>query len=152
MAPGGSLVVTATAKITAAVTNTATLTVAAVLGGAPRSVDTPAAAANAVVVASATSARVRISAATDDQDGDLIPDNVEGAGDVDGDNVPNFLDTDADGDGMLDIDEAGPDPTHPIDSDGDGLPDFLNPDVPTALEEADEPVWSNHLFLPMITR
>jgi hypothetical protein len=70
-------------------------------------------------------AAVRISNPGEDQDEDTIPDNVEGAGDIDQDNVPNFLDTDSDGDGLLDIDEVGRDPAQPADSNGDGIPDFL---------------------------
>jgi hypothetical protein len=105
-----------------------------------------------MIVAGTTSATARISAATDDQDGDSIPDNVEGAGDVDGDNVPNFLDTDADGDGIPDRQEAGADPANLADSDGDGIPDFLDPDQPTALEPGGEPVWTNQMFLPLVDR
>jgi hypothetical protein len=37
-----------------------------------------------------------------DSDSDGIPDHLEGGGDVDDDEVPNFLDTDADGDGIDD--------------------------------------------------
>ena len=37
-----------------------------------------------------------------DADGDGIPDAAEGSVDLDNDRVPNNLDTDADGDGMLD--------------------------------------------------
>ena len=105
-----------------------------------------------MIVPSTTSATVRISPAADDQDGDTIPDNVEGAGDVDRDNVPNFLDTDADGDGLPDRQEAGPDPANPLDSNGDGIPDFLDPAAPTALEPGEEPVWTNPVFLPLINR
>ncbi len=142
--PGGSLVVTATATLTESVTNVATLS-AGVAADASRS-------AFDVRVARTTAATARISAATDDQDGDAIPDNVEGAGDVDGDNVPNFLDEDADGDGIPDRQETGPDPANPVDSDGDGIPDFLDPDQPTALEPGEEPVWTNQMFLPLVNR
>ncbi len=144
VAPGASYSVTATATLTESVTNVATLT-AGVAADASRS-------AFDVIVARTTSATARISAATDDQDGDSIPDNVEGAGDVDGDNIPNFLDTDADGDGIPDRDEVGPDPNNPIDSDGDGIPDFLDPDKPTALEPGEEPAMNNRLFLPLVNR
>jgi hypothetical protein len=144
VAPGAGYVVTATATVAESVTNVATLT-AGVVAGEGRS-------ALAVIVARTTSATVRVSAATDDQDGDSIPDNVEGAGDSDGDNIPNFLDTDADGDGRPDREEAGADPNNPIDSDGDGAPDFLDQDVPTALEPGDEPVWTNQMFLPLVNR
>ena len=107
IAPGASLVVTATATLTAEVTNLATLTAAAVLDEAARAAFAAPAAVSDVIVARATSARVRISSAADDQDGDSIPDNVESAGDADGDNVPNFLDSDADGDGRPDREKRG---------------------------------------------
>ena len=69
-----------------------------------------------------------------DSDGDGTSDADEGTGDVDGDGIMNFLDgrnggpvvsdDDADGDGLLDDEEAtiGTDPSR-IDSDGDGLSD-----------------------------
>jgi hypothetical protein len=69
---------------------------------------------------------VIISEASDDQDGDSIPDNLEGTGDVDRDNLPNFLDPDANANGIPDRDEAGVDPLHPQDSDSDGVPDYLD--------------------------
>ncbi|MBP8294221.1 MAG: hypothetical protein KAX65_15700, partial [Caldilineaceae bacterium] len=144
VAPGASYIVTATATLTESVTNVATLT-AGVAADASRS-------AFDLIVARTTSATARISAATDDQDGDSIPDNVEGAGDVDGDNVPNFLDPDADGDRIPDRNEVGTDPNNPIDSDGDGIPDFLDPDKPTALEPGEEPAMNNRLFLPLVNR
>lgn len=37
-----------------------------------------------------------------DTDGDGIPDDVEGDGDMDNDGIPNYLDLDSDGDGVLD--------------------------------------------------
>ncbi len=37
-----------------------------------------------------------------DSDGDGIPDEVEGDGDLDGDGIPNYLDLDSDGDGVPD--------------------------------------------------
>lgn len=77
---------------------------------------------------------------------------MESAGDADGDNVSNFLDSDADGDGRPDRNEAGADPTNPIDADGDGIPDFLDPDKSTALEPGEEPVWTNQMFLPLVNR
>ncbi len=144
VAPGESYIVSATATLTESVTNVATLT-AGVAADASRS-------AFDVIVARTTSATARISAATDDQDGDSIPDNVEGAGDVDGDNVPNFLDEDADGDGIPDRQETGPDPANPVDSDGDGIPNFLDPDQPTALEPGEEPAMNNRMFLPLVNR
>ena len=90
------------------------------------------------VVSSQVAATARVSGPGDDQDNDTIPDNIEGAADVDGDNLPNFLDTDSDGDGLLDIEEVGPDPTHPRDSNHDGIPDYLSP------------LW--HAYLPRVGR
>lgn len=43
-----------------------------------------------------------------DTDQDLIPDRVEGAADLDRDGVPNYLDQDADGDGITDLIEGVP--------------------------------------------
>ncbi len=57
-----------------------------------------------------------------DQDGDGIPDEVEGDGDQDGDGIPNYLDPDSDGDGIPDSMEGYDD------TDGDGVPDFLDTD------------------------
>lgn len=64
-----------------------------------------------------------------DADGDCIPDEVEGgaAVDTDGDGTPDFQDTDADGDGLSDQEEAG-DCGAPVDTDGDGAPDFQDTD------------------------
>jgi|GEM_PF-506196 len=87
---------------------------------------------------------VNVSSATDDQDGDTIPDNVEGALDVDGDNLPNFLDTDADNDGLPDQIEAGPDPRQPRDSNGNGIPDYREPSGGTEAIQ--------RLFLPFAFR
>src|SRR5690606_33441239 len=83
--------------------------------------------ATQAVVESQVAASARISAPDQDQDGDTIPDNIEGAGDVDGDNVPNFLDEDSDGDGIPDAVEVGSDPHNPADRNGDGIPDYLSP-------------------------
>ena len=58
----------------------------------------------------------------DDTDGDGIPDDVEGDGDIDGDGIPNFEDDDSDGDGLPDSEEVTDD------LDGDGLPGFLDTD------------------------
>lgn len=88
-------------------------------------------------------ATVTVAAATADQDGDTIPDNVEGALDLDKDNLPNFLDTDADNDGLSDQAEAGPDPTHPRDGNGNGIPDYL---------EASTGGAAKRLFLPLVFR
>jgi len=84
-----------------------------------------------------------VSTASDDQDGDEIPDNVEGAGDVDDDDIANYLDPDSDGDGFPDNKEAGSEPSHPRDSNNDGIADYLDATVPG--ETARSP-----LFLPAI--
>ena len=98
---------TATAKLTESVTNTATLAAVVVTDGSSRALVASATAQNAVNVVSRTAATVRISTDADDQDGDSIPDNVEAARDMDGDNIPNFLDPDADGDKIPDRQEVG---------------------------------------------
>lgn len=85
-----------------------------------------------------------VDSATDDSDGDGIPDNLEKADDIDGDNLPNFLDTDADGDGKLDKDEVGSNPTQPLDSNQNGVPDYL--------ESQSDTVAKTNLFLPLINR
>ena len=84
--------------------------------------------ANTVIVA--------VSSASDDQDSDGIPDNIEGADDIDGDNIPNFLDLDSDGDNLPDSQEGT------ADSDGDGLPDYLDPQPQAPLTE--------QIYLPII--
>lgn len=63
-----------------------------------------------------------------DADGDGIPNGVEGTGDADDDGTPNHEDADSDGDGLDDADEAGDEPSDPLDSDDDGTPDFLDTD------------------------
>ncbi|MBI3089620.1 MAG: thrombospondin type 3 repeat-containing protein [Candidatus Tectomicrobia bacterium] len=63
-----------------------------------------------------------------DDDGDGIPNLIEGSGDTDGDGVPNFLDPDADGDGIPDSQAAGTAAASLLDTDGDGVPDFLDQD------------------------
>jgi hypothetical protein len=65
----------------------------------------------------------------DDSDGDGVPDATEGYGDVDGDGAPNFLDLDSDDDGLGDLEEAGDDPSTPLDSDGDGMQDLEDTDA-----------------------
>src|SRR5262245_47619770 len=67
---------------------------------------------------------------TIDTDGDTIADCDDGAVDTDMDTVPNLSDTDSDGDGYTDAQEAGDaDPqTLPQDSDGDGKPNFIDID------------------------
>jgi hypothetical protein len=129
--PGGFYTVTMTKTVTVDVTNVATWT-------AVIDTDTGDLAANAadqVGIGSQVAATVRISGPDDDQDGDGIPDNVEGAADVDGDNVPNFLDLDSDGDGIPDSVEQATDP------DGDNIPNFLDLDsdgdgIPDSVEQA----------------
>ena len=61
-----------------------------------------------------------------DDDGDGIPNGVEGCEDFDGDSLPNCLDTDSDGDGYPDSQECPEQPCR--DTDGDGTPDFLDKD------------------------
>jgi hypothetical protein len=99
LAPGAFYSTTVSKNVTVGVTNvatwTATLEEAGAQGGSGDS-----AALN--VVGNSTTATLHISGPTQDQDGDTIPDNVEGAADVDGDNIPNFLDLDSDGDGTPD--------------------------------------------------
>lgn len=137
LAPGATHTFFFTATLTLSTTNVATWTATTAEGvgglqvtaGAPQAVN------------EMSSATVLISAAEDDLDGDTIPDNVEGAGDVDHDNIPNFLDTDSDGDLLLDRDEVGPNPNQPLDSDQDGIPDFLQP-----LDT------SSKSYLPLISR
>jgi VCBS repeat-containing protein len=89
-------------------------------------------------------ATVRIAGPHDDSDGDAIPDNVEGAADIDKDNLPNFLDTDADGDDVPDRTEAGADPSAPRDSNDDGIPDYL--------DAATQPPTTFQMLLPLIYR
>lgn len=57
-----------------------------------------------------------------DQDGDGIPDYLEGGGDPDGDGLVNSEDPDADGDGLGDNEEWIDDP------DDDGIPNYLDTD------------------------
>jgi len=61
-----------------------------------------------------------------DDDGDGIPNGVEGCEDLDGDSLPNCLDTDSDGDGLADSAECPEQPCR--DTDGDEIPDFLDRD------------------------
>ena len=78
-----------------------------------------------LTVSAIDSASVTMAGPNADSDQDTIPDNVEGARDVDGDQLPNFLDTDSDNDGIADQVEAGPDPRHPLDGNSNGIPDYL---------------------------
>jgi hypothetical protein len=68
-----------------------------------------------------------------DTDGDTISDADEGRdleADTDQDKKPDYLDDDADGDGIPDAKEAGDADlaTPPVDTDGDGVPDFRDRD------------------------
>lgn len=66
--------------------------------------------------------------AAKDEDGDGIPNGVEGMADTDADGIPNYLDADSDNDGITDSEEAGSDPKKPVDSDSDGMPDYTDKD------------------------
>ncbi len=87
--------------------------------------------------------------ALEDQDFDGIPTSVEIAlaaaipagtypnnNDVDGDGKANWLDTDSDGDGILDADEIndGSPCATPDDADNDGIPDVLEPNCTTTAD------------------
>ncbi len=61
-----------------------------------------------------------------DDDGDGIPNEVEGCEDLDGDSLPNCLDKDSDGDGTADNLECPEQPCR--DTDGDGMIDALDKD------------------------
>jgi len=52
--------------------------------------------------------------------------------------LPNFLDRDADNDGLTDQAEAGSDPRRPQDRNNNGVPDYLEP--------------GRRLWLPLIYR
>jgi chitodextrinase len=63
----------------------------------------------------------------DDDDDDIltiieVTDGTQFGQDVDNDSIPNYLDTDSDGDGLLDHEEGTGD------HDGDGVPNYLDPD------------------------
>jgi hypothetical protein len=75
-----------------------------------------------------------------DQDGDKIPDEVEGCkADSDADLYPDYFDPDSDNDGVPDAVEAGADPLHPVDSDKNGTPDFQEKDSDKdGIEDGDE--------------
>jgi len=81
---------------------------------------------------------------TGDADGDTISDYDEGEAtsvDTDGDGTPDYLDTDSDGDGILDSAEAGDTnpATPPRDTDGDDTPDFQDVDSDNdGVEDDDE--------------
>ncbi len=100
--PGANHQVQFTQTLAVNTTNIATWTVAvdgSLLSAAEIGTSTHLATAN-------KAATITISSPSDDQDGDTIPDNQEGAGDLDGDNIPNYLDTDSDGDTVTDQQEA----------------------------------------------
>lgn len=61
-----------------------------------------------------------------DEDGDGIPNGVDGSDDRDLDGAPNCLDPDSDGDGILDSAECPAQPC--VNSDTDETPDFLDKD------------------------
>jgi hypothetical protein len=70
-----------------------------------------------------------------DSDCDFICDLSEGIDrnrDSDRDGMPDYLDTDSDGDGIRDRDEAGDEDrlTPPVDRDENGLEDYLDPQYP----------------------
>lgn len=79
--------------------------------------------------------------AQQDDDGDGIPNGIEGKGDDDGDGIPNYLDDDSDNDGIPDSVEA---PRGvPVDDDGDGIPNYLDYDsdgdgIPDAFEGTED--------------
>jgi hypothetical protein len=111
LAPGAIYTHTVTRTLQSTTAGMATWTASSgpAAGAAAMSTEggTPEAGSSATGIAQVS---IRISSAADDQDNDLIADNVEGAGDVDKDNVPNYLDTDSDGDGATDRDEAAQNP------------------------------------------
>ncbi len=65
-----------------------------------------------------------------DDDGDGIPNWVEGDGfvDTDGDGKPDSQDKDSDNDGIPDAVERGDNPNNPRDTDGDGIADYRDLD------------------------
>ncbi|MCE7989954.1 MAG: hypothetical protein DYG89_53075 [Caldilinea sp. CFX5] len=134
VAPGATFSVTFTQTLTISTTNVATWTVTS---ATEQGVAAP------TTNMARNAATVRIAGPADDSDDDTIPDNQEKAGDIDGDNIPNFLDTDADGDGKLDKEEVGSNPAQPVDSDQDGIPDYL---------DQQSGVLQRQLFLPVVKR
>lgn len=136
VAAGATFSVTFTQTLTVSTTNIATWTATSLTGQSVTAAPPSATAKKA--------AAITIASATDDSDGDGIPDNLEKAGDIDGDNLPNFLDTDADGDGQLDKEEVGSNPSQPLDSNQNGVPDYLENQGGTLEQQK--------LFLPVINR
>ena len=124
LAPGATYSTSITATLSVSTTNVATWT-----SSFPYSITLPGGniMSKTLTIAAAAQVTVTLAGATTDSDGDTIPDNVEGARDVDGDNVPNFLDQDADNDGIPDETEAGANPRQPADGNNNGTPDYLEP-------------------------
>jgi len=79
---------------------------------------------------SADGGRIVVScASSDDADGDGIYDEYETEQDWEHDGIPNYMDTDSDGDSLLDAEEHGTsDGCAAVDTDGDGIPDYLDLD------------------------
>jgi hypothetical protein len=79
------------------------------------------------------------------------PDESEDTADsFDPEDLPPVGDGDQDGDGISDVEEAGADPDHPVDTDEDGTPDYLDEDsdgdgIPDSIEAGpgSEPVDSD---------
>lgn len=122
LAPGATYTTSITATLSVSTTNVATWTsafpyTATLAGGGTVS--------KVLMVSASDTASVTVAGPDEDSENDTIPDNVEGAQDVDGDQLPNFLDTDSDNDGLSDQIEAGPDPRHPSDGNNNGVPDYL---------------------------
>ena len=136
LAPGATYSTTFTQTLSVTTTNVATWT--AIGATAETNLLAP------LAITAQKAATVRISGPTDDGDSDSIPDNLERAGDIDGDNLPNFLDTDADGDGVGDRAEVGASPLQPQDSNNNGIPDYLDATIQTG--------GADRLYLPLIYR
>jgi hypothetical protein len=58
----------------------------------------------------------------------MIPDVIEGYSDADDDGLGNFADVDSDGNGEVDLAEAGINPLYPVDTDLDRTPDYADID------------------------
>ena len=63
-----------------------------------------------------------------DSDDNGIEDKKEGTKDTDGDGTGDWADSDNDGDTFSDVEEIGPDSSHPLDTDHDGKPDYMDTD------------------------
>lgn len=68
-----------------------------------------------------------------DCDGDGIPNDIDGDGDLDGDGIPNDIDDDDDGDGISDIQ----DPDHP---------DYISPDDPCTYNAYENKPSPDHIY------